>query len=329
MAAASHRTDTPHSSVPRILIVAGPTGVGKTEAALLVAEELAAEIISADSRQVYQGLEIGTAAPGTAELARVPHHLVSERDPRRAWSAGEFARQAAAAARDILARGHLPMVVGGSGFYLQALQEGIFAEPPADPARRAALRRELRRRCSTEGPERLHAELMAADPAWAAAIEPTDSQRIVRGLEAWQLYGTPLSELQAAEAADPPIAADFCTLLLERDRADLYARIDRRVTKQFERGWLEEARALQQAGVPPDAPGLSGLGYEALFAHLAGEVSQAEAVEMIRREHRRYAKRQLTWFRRFTAERIALVPEDGAEATAARILAAWRSDSSD
>jgi len=308
---------------PRIFIIAGPTGVGKTGAAVLVAEELGAEIISADSRQIYRGLEIGTAAPAAPLLARIPHHLVAGRDPRESWSAGEFAREAADLAAEIVSRARHPLLVGGSGFYLQALTNGIFAEPDVDPEQRAAVRKRLRDRCAREGPEVLHAELGRVDPAWAAAIAPTDSQRIVRGLEVWETHGRPLSDLQSHQADGPPLEAEFRSVLLVRDRADLYARIDRRVQEQLDRGWLDEARHLRQEGIPPDAPGLSGLGYDILFAHLDSELTLEEARERIRQEHRHYAKRQLTWFRRFEAIRIPLTPEDGPSETAGKILTAW------
>ncbi len=291
---------------PRVLIIAGPTGVGKSEAAVLSAEELDGEIISADSRQVYRGLEIGTAAPGRELLQRVPHHLVSTRDPRQSWSAGDL-----------------------------ALTDGLFEEPPADPGERERVRAGLEARLREEGVEALWTDLAALDPAWAeglAALDPawaegipaTDTQRVIRGLEIHALHGVPLTELQQNQECEPFCDADWTQVLLERDRDLLYRRLNERVTALFDEGWPEEAYRLRSDGVPVDAPGLTGLGYDLLYRHLDGELSREETIEGIRKEHRNYAKRQLTWFRNFDAHRVRLGPDDGPEQTAARILTCWR-----
>lgn len=307
-----------HLCIP---VIAGPTGVGKSRAAVAVAETRGSEIISADSRQVYRGLEIGTAAPGPELRRRVRHHLVGVLEPAEPWSSGAFAVQAATLIGEIRARGAEPMVVGGSGLYIRALSEGLFEEPEVAPELRAEVRSQLRSRLEAEGPEALYEELGRRDPAWAAAIKPTDSQRIVRGLEALHLYGVPLSELLQRGRPGPPVEAKWCVVLLERERRDLYERIERRVDRMIASGWVEEARALRSAGVPSDAPGLSGLGYNHLYRHLDGEIGLEAAVAAIRRDHRRYAKRQLTWFRSLKgAHRVHLAPSDGAEEAAGRIL---------
>jgi len=308
-------------ATPPIAIVTGPTGVGKTEACLVVAESIGAEIVSADSRQVYRGMEIGTAAPTTAQRDRVPHHLIGILDPREPWSAGTFGGQAADAIADIRDRGLRPLVVGGSGFYLRALTEGLFDEPDVDPETRQKGRHALQTQMEAVGLESLWRELQEVDPRWASDIEPTDTQRIMRGLEAYRLHGRPLSELQQEGNARAPIEADWRIILLTREREDLYRRIDERVGRMMGAGWLDEAQRLREAGIPADAPGLTGLGYAQLYAHLEGDLSIEEAIAGIRAEHRHYAKRQLTWFRSLPGvRRVHLGKDDGARDTSSMIL---------
>ena len=309
---------------PRVLIIAGPTGVGKSEAAVIVAEELAGEVISADSRQVYRGLEIGTAAPGRDLMERVHHHLVGVRDPRLSWSAGEFAAEAVICLKEIVERSRLPIVVGGSGFYIRALTDGLFEEPPVDREERDRVRAGLHDRLAREGVEALWTELASIDPRWAERIPATDTQRVIRGLEIFELHGVPLSELQQSRGSTPLFEADWRQVLLERDRNDLYRMLNERVVSLLDAGWLEEAQTLRSEGIPVDAPGLTGLGYDLLYRHLDGELSREEAVERIRQEHRNYAKRQLTWFRTLDARRIVLGSGDRPEQTAAKILSCWR-----
>ncbi len=309
---------------PRVLIIAGPTGVGKSEAAVLVAEEIDGEVVSADSRQVYRGLEVGTAAPGPELLRRIPHHLVSVRDPWESWSAGDFAAEAARFIEAIVSRSRTPIVTGGSGFYIKALTDGLFEEPPVEPGERERIRAGLEARLQMEGVEALWAELAAVDRAWAERIPATDTQRVIRGLEIHRLHGETLTELQQRLGYSSFCDADWEHVLLERSRDLLYSRINERVTSLFDEGWLEEADRLKLAGIPVDAPGLTGLGYDLLYRHLEGELSRDEAVEGIRQEHRNYAKRQLTWFRNFEACRVLLGPDDGPEETAVRILDFWR-----
>jgi tRNA dimethylallyltransferase len=309
---------------PRVLVIAGPTGVGKSEAAVLAAEELNGEVISADSRQVYRGLEIGTAAPDRELLQRIPHHLVGIRDPRQSWSAGEFAAEAARCIEAISARSRVPVVTGGSGFYIRALTDGLFEEPPVDPDERKRIRSTLEAQLRDAGVEALWAELAAVDPGWAERIPPTDTQRVIRGLEIHRLHGVPLSELQQRRGSGPPCDAEWRQVLLERARNLLYERLDARVTALFEKGWLEEAERLRTSGIPVTAPGLTGLGYDLLYRLLEGRISREETIEAIRQEHRNYAKRQLTWFRNLDAHRVELGPEDGPEQTAAKILTFWR-----
>ena len=310
--------------LPDILVITGPTGVGKSEAAVIAAEQLNGEIVSADSRQVYRGLVVGTDAPSPELRRRITHHLINERDPRQVWSAGAFAAEAAAIIERIIARGRQPLVVGGSGFYIRALTEGLFEEPPADRNERNRVRARLKSRLEREGPAVLHAELARCDPEWAHPVDETDSQRILRGLEVHELHGVPLTDLQEERQNKPPLEAVWCTVLLERDREELYGRLNARVEILMNSGWLAEARSLMSARIPADAPGLTGLGYDLLFKHLNGMISFDTAVEGICQEHRNYAKRQLSWFGAMEAHRISLVPEDGPGETAAKILSVWR-----
>jgi len=309
---------------PEVLGIAGPTGVGKSEAAVIVAEEIDGEVISADSRQVYRGLEIGTAAPGPDLIERIPHHLVGIRDPQQNWSAGDFAEEATRSIEAICARGRVPIVAGGSGFYIRALTEGLFEEPAVGQEARIRARTDLETRLDEVGVEALHAELVTIDPEWAERVPPTDTQRIIRGLEFHRLHGISLSEAQRRDGAGPLCDAVWRRVLLERDRALLYERLNERVAAMFDGGWLEEAQALRSSGVPVDAPGLTGLGYDLLYRHLAGDISRDETIAGICQEHRNYAKRQLTWFRTFEAHRVRLGPDDGPEQTADGILGFWR-----
>ena len=291
---------------------------------MVVAEAERGEIISADSRQIYRGLVIGTAAPDADLLSRIPHHLVNIRDPREPWSAGAFAVEAAGLIGEIRSRGAEPIVVGGSGLYLRALTEGLFEEPPVDAEQREMVRERLRARQQREGLAPLYEELRERDPAWAAAIPATDSQRILRGLEVFELHGTPLSELQERERSDPPLEADWCLILLQRDRRDLYRRLDGRVERMLDAGWLGEAGSLLSAGVPASVPGLTGLGYDLLFQHLQGRIPLDEAVAAVQQQHRNYAKRQITWFRSMKqAHRLQVAPEESAQETAERIIEIW------
>lgn len=274
------------------LILTGPTAVGKTALSVEVAERVGAEIISADSRQVYRGLDIGTAKPEPALLARVPHHFIDELDLDEPFSAGRFAEAAYARIREICARGRVPLVVGGSTLYLQALQFGLADIPEVA----AAVRAELTQRLDEEGAAALYAELEEVDPASAARMDATKSQRIVRALEVYYGTGRPLSAYYEAQP-EPPFA--FRTVVLNRDRQVLYERINRRVDLMLEAGLLDEVRGLLARGVDPDLNPLQTIGYREPIAYLQGEVDYAEMVRLLKRNTRRYAKRQLTWFRRF------------------------------
>jgi tRNA dimethylallyltransferase len=272
------------------LVLTGPTAVGKTGVSLELAERTGAEIVSADSRQVYRGLDIGTAKPSAEERARVRHHLVDELDVGEPWSAGRFAEAANGRIREILARGRVPLVVGGSTLYLEALVHGLAEVPPGDPEVRRALTAQV-----AADPVALFEELRRVDPQGAETLDPTKSQRLVRALEVFRTTGRPWSSF--FEARQPP-PYRYRVVVLTREREELYRRIERRVDEMIERGLVEENRRLLEDGHRLDTNPLRTIGYQEPLAFLEGQISFEEMVRRLKRNTRRYAKRQLTWFRR-------------------------------
>jgi tRNA dimethylallyltransferase len=282
----------PVTAPPLLPSLVGPTGTGKTAVAVAAAGRAGLEILSADSRQVYRRLDVGTAKPTAAERAAAPHHLVDVADPEEIYTAARFAREAHAAAAAIRGRGRTPLLVGGSGLYVRAAEEGLFTGPAADPAVRAR----LAAFGDAEGDEALHALLAEADPETAARLHPRDRVRVVRALEVLELTGVPLSEhhRRHREAAPPARTLRFG---LDWDPAVLATRLAERVDRMLATGWIEETAALLAAGVPEDAPALYALGYPEIRGHLAGRVARAELRDRIVTATRRFAKRQRTWFR--------------------------------
>ncbi len=295
----------------RVPVLVGPTGVGKTAAATALARLLPVEIVSADSRQVYRGLEIGTAAPTAAERAAAPYHGVGFVDPRERYSAGRFARDAGAWLEAIAARGRTALVVGGTGFYLRALFGGLFVEPDLGVERRARLGVWLRALAPGESAR------------WARRLDPGfrggGRQREERAVEVALLAGRPLSALQAARPAPPPpVRPWYAVLTLERGA--LHLRLARRVRAMLEAGWIEEVRRVLAAGVPPDAPGLSAVGYREIVAHLEGSLPAGELEGAIVRATRRYARRQETWFRHQLDGPVFRVEAEGPPDALARLV---------
>jgi tRNA dimethylallyltransferase len=271
----------------------GPTACGKTELALELAERVPVEIVSMDSAMVYRGLDIGTAKPSAAVRARVPHHLIDIVEPTDAYSAGRFARDAAAAVREIAARGRLPLLVGGTLLYLRALREGLASLPRAD----AALRDELDAQARELGWPAMHARLQRVDPAAAARIAPADRQRIQRALEVQALTGRPLSELQGSAAEDGGLEIATVALVPE-DRAALARRIERRFDAMVDSGLVAEVQNLRARGdLTEDLPALRAVGYRQIWAHLEGAYDWQEARHRAIVATRQLAKRQLTWLR--------------------------------
>lgn len=279
---------------PQVIVVCGPTATGKTKLGVALAQRLRGEVISADSMQVYQNMAIGTAQPTAEEMGGIPHHMLSVADPREPYSVGRYVEEAGRCLEDILRRGKRPILVGGTGLYIDSLLSGRdFSPKPAGNSRSR-----LQARAAAEGLDRLWRELSQVDPAAAARIHPNDEKRVIRALEVWYDTGETITAHDRRTQDRPPRWQAVTLTLNYRDRQDLYARIDRRVDEMLERGLLEETRALLAAGVPRDATALQAIGYKELIPALEGQCSLPEAVELVKRRSRQYAKRQLSWFRR-------------------------------
>ncbi len=275
---------------PSLIVIVGPTAAGKTALAIELAAALGGEIVSADSRQIYRGMDIGTAKATPAERARVPHHLLDIVEPDQVLSVAEYQRLAYAAIEDIWRRSRLPFLVGGTGQYIRAVIEG-WTVPSVAP--RPALRAALEAQAATEGAEALHGRLAGLDPAAAARIDPRNVRRVIRALEVCLTTGRPISELQ--RKAPPPYR--IWQIGVTRPRAELFARIDARVDRMIADGLVEEVARLAAAGYAWDLPAMSGIGYRQIGAYLRGEISLDEAVARIKRQTRRFVHQQNTWFR--------------------------------
>jgi len=277
----------------RVGFIVGPTGIGKSALTLNIAERLGAEIVNADSRLLYRGMDIGTAKPGPAERRRVAHHLIDVCAPDQPLDVARFRDLARNTIEEIARRNRPVIVTGGSGFYLKVLKRGIFSGPPAAPE----IRRELHVLAAEHGVEYLYRQLSEVDAESAGRIGPRDLYRIVRALEVFRLTGTTISAHQRRHAFAEPVYVSL-TVGLHLPRERLYQAIDRRFDEMIAAGLVEETRALLAAGYRPQAPPLSTIGYKHVAAALAGELTMDEAVATAKRDTRRLAKRQLTWFRR-------------------------------
>jgi len=276
---------------PPLITLFGPTAAGKTALSLALAERFDGEIVSADSRLIYRGMDIGTAKPTAEEQARIPHHLLDVTTPDRPLTLAEYQRLAYAAIDDIHRRGRVPFLVGGSALYVRAVTEGLrIPEVPPNPE----LRAELEAFAEAEGHEALHSRLAALDPVGAEQIDGRNVRRVVRALEIVLETGQPKSEL---EGADPP-PYRMLTIGLEVEREILHARIVARVRQMIEAGLAEETERLLAAGYASNLPALSSLGYREMGQHLRGELTREEAIERICIETNRFVRHQSTWFRR-------------------------------
>ena len=303
-------------SSPRSVLL-GPTASGKTAVSLPLAEAMDAEIISVDSRQIYRGMEIGSAAPTAEERGRVPHHLVGVVDPKEIMTAGDFGGRARQAEEAVRAKSKTVLFVGGSGLYLRATLGGLDENLPSD----SELRATLRDRARTEGTEALHAELAELDPETGEMISVRDAQRITRALEIIRLSGRRASELRTRGRS---AEQDARIVVLDRDRKDLEARIRARVAIMVEAGLEDEVRALLTLGLGPEQPALKSVGYVETIRYLNGDLDRDAWIEEIVVKTRRFAKRQRTWFRGLTGSEWVLVPaEESAETTANRTLSQW------
>jgi tRNA dimethylallyltransferase len=278
----------------RLIVLAGPTASGKTALAVELAEALGGEIVGADSVQVYRGLDIGSAKPTAEELRGVPHHLLDVADLDEPFDAARYVALADRAIAEVRARGRVPLVAGGTGLYLRALVRGLAAGIPSDPAVRAALNER-----SARGPEellRMHAELSAVDPAYAARIHPTDPVRIVRALEVYAVSGEPISAHHARHQEEAP-RYHALFLALDVPRPLLRERIAKRAGEMFARGWVEEVRAVLERGYSPDLKPLRSLGYAEVVRHVREGVPREQTERDVVSATAAFAKRQRTWFR--------------------------------
>ena len=280
---------------PKIVCVVGPTACGKTTLGVLLAKQLNGEVVSVDSMQIYRGMTVGTAAPTAAEMDGVPHHMIAVADPAEQWSAAKYAEMALPIIDDILRRGKLPILVGGTGLWLDALVKGHgFAGGHAG----GEVRQKLQQRLEAEGIEPLLAELQKVDPAAAERLHPADEKRILRALEVWLETGKTITEHNEETKKIPPRYDAVWIGLQFEQRDDMRALIDKRVDKMVDAGLLEEVQALLQSGLPRGSTSLQAIGYKEFLGVLDGTATVGEALEEVKLRSRQYAKRQLTWLRR-------------------------------
>ena len=280
---------------PKIVCVVGPTACGKTTLGVLLAKKFNGEVVSADSMQIYRGMTVGTAAPTPEEMDGVPHHMVAVADPAEQWSAARYAQAATPIIDDILARGKLPILVGGTGLWLDAVVRGHgFAGGHAG----GEVRRKLQQRLEREGIEPLLAELRQVDLASAERLHPADEKRILRALEVYLETGKTITAHNEETKKLPPRYDAVWIGLQFEDRADMKALIDRRVDKMVEEGLLEEVRGLLESGLPRESTALQAIGYKEFLGVADGTATEAEAIEEVKLRSRQYAKRQLTWLRK-------------------------------
>ena len=301
---------------PRVLGIVGATASGKTAVSLEVSQLLGGEILCMDSMQIYQRMDIGTAKPTAQEQAAVPHHMLDLIPPEASYSAAEYTALAHQTIAEVIARGHIPMLVGGTGLYLQGLSQPMdYGGLPSDPAVRGSLQQKL----AEKGNLALHAELAAIDPPSAARLHPNDTRRIIRALEIYQLTGLPMSAHRTPTAADSPYA--FMLFAVDWPRETLHQRINLRVDQMMEQGLQNEVDQLLASGVPRDAQSMQGLGYKELLPVLLDGAPLRPAVEQIKTGTRNYARRQLIWFRR--DQRIRWLPSYQLKNAKDQIIQAW------
>ena len=305
---------------PRVLGLVGATASGKTALSLALAQALGCAIICLDSMQIYRGMDIGTAKPTADERAAVPHHMLDIVSPTQSFSVAEYVSQAHRVIAQVHARGHVPMLVGGTGLYLQGLSLPMdYGGLPSDPAVRSALQQQL----DKIGPNELHARLEQIDPDSAARLHPNDTRRVIRALEIYQLTGLPMSSHRVPQAADAPY--DFLLFAIDWPRSDLHQRINLRVDQMMKEGLLQEVETLLKSGVPPEAQSMQGLGYKELIPVLLNNAPLENAIEQIKTGTRNYARRQLIWFRR--DKRIRWLPSDQLNAAKDTVLHIWEDTS--
>ena len=308
----------------RVLVITGPTATGKSALGVALAKRLGGEILSADSMQLYRDMDIGTAKVTAAEMQGVPHHLLDVASPDENWSVARWVAEAARIAGDVFARGHVPMLVGGTGLYIDSLFSGRdFAESGGG----SPLRGELDAEYDRVGGEAFREALRQVDPERAEKLHPSDKKRLVRAMEVWRLTGETISTHDERTRALPPRWPSVRVALTYADRDALYARIDRRVDEMVAAGLFAETERLLAAGLSPESTAMQAIGYKETAAYFLGRCGRDEAVEQIKRASRRYAKRQLTWLRRDAG--LHWIAWDGAPdipAASDAVAALWAAD---
>lgn len=302
---------------PRILGFVGATASGKTSLALEVAQRLPCEILCMDSMQIYRSMDIGTAKPTVYEQSIAPHHMLDIVDPTDSYSVAQYVESAHQVIAGIIARGNIPVLVGGTGLYLQGLSLPMnYGGLPSDPA----IRQHLTELLSTIGADALHERLKSVDPVTAARLHPNDTRRVIRALEIFQLTGIPMSQHKTPTDADSPY--QFSLYAIDWPRPELHQRINLRVDQMMHSGLLQEVETLVQSGVPADAQSMQGLGYKELLPVLSDKTLLSAAVEQIKTGTRNYARRQLIWFRR--DKRIQWIDKGHLTTAANHIINTWK-----
>ena len=277
-----------------LLVLSGPTASGKTALGIELALRLNGEVVSADSMQLYRGMDIGTAKPELAERRGVPHHMLDVAEPSENYSAARYAAAASACVEDIFSRGKVPVVVGGTGLYIDALLQGTeYAAAPGD----TGIREQLEREYDAQGGEEFRRRLAAVDPARAEKLAPADKKRLVRAMEVYLLTGETITSHDEKSKNTPPRYTAFRLALDFRERETLYRRIDLRAEQMFSAGLAREVQSLLNRGIPKNCTAMQAIGYKEVAGLLEGRISEKEAVELVQRRSRQYAKRQLTWLR--------------------------------
>ncbi len=291
----------------KLIVIAGPTASGKTALSIAVAQRLGGEIVSADSMQIYRGMDIGTAKATAAEQAMVPHHMLDLLPPGENYSVSRYVEEASAVCEDIIGRGRVPVVTGGTGLYIDALLAGRrFAGLSGEDS---SLQKKLNEDYDRLGGEEMLRRLRETDPARAEKLTPGDRRRIIRALEVFGITGETISAHDAQSREQAPAFDALYTVLEFRDREKLYRRIEQRVDRMYQDGLLEEVQLLEKAGIPEESTCLQAIGYRQAMQILRGELDQEEAVRITKQATRRYAKRQLTWFRRH-GDALRLCPDE-------------------
>jgi tRNA dimethylallyltransferase len=308
---------------PKVLMITGPTAVGKTSLSIQVAKALGGHVISADSMQIYRWMELGTAQPTIAEMQGIPHYFMSIIRPDEDYSAAEFGSDASCCIRWLLSRGLVPIVAGGARLYLRALTHGMFPGAPKD----AQVRRRLLALAEAEGAQALHTRLAGIDPETAARLAPTDLKRVVRAIEVYETTGKPISSWQTQSPAGSPF--EFIKVILTASRESIYEAIATRTRRMFEMGFLDEVQRLLDMGYRDDIERIKANGYREAAAHLRGEIPESEAYEKMDRATRHNAKYQLMWTRQERDWHVIDVEGVALPETAARIVSLYRAQSLD